>query len=457
MKKRDFLKTTSALVTGSLMAPLASCTSQDQSMNQTQARQNWAGNLTYSTDNLHQPSTVEQVQEAVRQCDQLRALGTRHCFNAIADSKANQLSLKQMIRVVDLDTEAQTVTVEGGINYGQLCPYLHERGFALHNLASLPHISVAGASATATHGSGMNNGNLSTAVVGLELVKADGELVKLTKEQDGDNFAGAVVHLGGLGVVTKLTLKVQPAYQMRQDVYLDLPLDQLEENFEDIMGSGYSVSLFTDWQPGRVNQVWRKRLVDENNPIEAGPEFYGAKLADRNVHPILDHSAESCTEQMGVPGAWYERLPHFKMEFTPSSGKELQTEYFVPRAKAPEAFQILQQMGEQLAPLLMISEIRSIDADDFWMSPCYQQPCIAFHFTWEQDAEALQQLLPVIEKKLAPFDARPHWGKVFGTSPELLASLYPKLPDFQVLLREYDPDGKFSNAYLQRNIWNEQV
>lgn len=416
-------------------------------------RTNWAGNLTYSTNNLSLPQTVEEIQEVVKNAEHIRPLGSRHCFNHIADSKYYQISLKNMNKMVALNKEANTVTVEAGMRYGELCPILHEQGYAIHNLASLPHISIAGACATATHGSGIKNGNLATAVSAIEFVNAAGDVVSLSKTKDGDTFYGAVVGLGGLGVITKVTLDIQPAFAMQQDVYLDLPVKELMANFDEIMGSGYSVSLFTDWQTDKVNQVWIKRRVENGEKIEADAEFYGAKLADRNVHPIISLSAENCTDQMGVSGPWYERLPHFKMNFTPSSGKELQAEYFVPRQHILEAIQAVQKLKEQLGPLLMISEVRTINADELWMSPCYQQSCVAIHFTLEQDWEKLQKFLPVFERELEPFSIRPHWGKMFTMPPKRLQSLYPKLNNFKALLAEYDPEGKFRNDYLANNLY----
>ena len=292
---------------------------------------NWAGNYRYGTDNLHRLSSIEEVQKFVKEHESLKVLGTRHCFNGIADSNRALISLKPMDQVVKLDPEARTVTVEAGITYGQLCPYLHEKGFALHNLASLPHISVAGACATATHGSGVKNGNLATAVSALELVTANGDIRTLSREKDSDKFHGAVVNLGALGAVTKVTLDIQPTFMMRQNVYENLPLAQLTDHFESIVSSGYSVSLFTDWQNKRINEVWIKCRIENGNTSDTQPEFYGATRATRNLHPITELNAENCTEQMGVPGPSYERLPHFRMGFTPSSGKELQSEYFVSR------------------------------------------------------------------------------------------------------------------------------
>jgi xylitol oxidase len=415
---------------------------------------NWAGNLDYSTDRLYAATSLEQVQDYVKKESKLKVLGTRHCFNNIADSKDGFLSLKAMDKIIALDPAKHTVTVGAGITYGQLCPYLDSKGFALHNLASLPHISVAGACSTATHGSGEKNGNLATAASGLEMVTASGDVVNLSREGDKGGFLGAVVGLGALGVITKVTLDIQPAFLMRQYVYENLPLIQLKDHFDAIESSAYSVSLFTDWQKQRLNEVWIKSRVEEGQAFHATPEFFGATLATRNLHPIAELSAENCTDQMGVPGPWYERLPHFRMGFTPSAGKELQSEYFVPRQHAVEAILAVERLREQVSPHLLISEIRAIAADELWLSPCYEQPCVTIHFTWKQDWPAVRKLLPVIEKELVPFRARPHWGKLFTTSSAELKDIYKKMPEFVELCRKYDPQGKFRNEYLKKNIFS---
>ena len=414
---------------------------------------NWAGNYRYGTSKLYQAGSIAEVRDFVRRQARLKVLGTRHCFNGIADSAHHLLSLGRMNRVVALDPKARTVTVEGGVTYGQLCPYLHERGFALHNLASLPHISVAGACATATHGSGVGNGNLASAVSALEIVTGGGEVVRLGREKDGETFRGAVVGLGALGVVTGITLDVEPAYEMRQDVYLDLPMARLRDHFEEIVSAGYSVSLFTGWRAGRIDEVWIKRRVEPGTPRPASPEFHGAALATRNVHPIAELSAENCTEQMGVPGPWHERLPHFRMGFTPSSGKELQSEYFVPRRNAVEAIGAVERLGEHVGPPLMISELRTVDADRLWMSTCHEQASLAIHFTWKQDWESVRKVLPMIERELSPFGVRPHWGKLFTLAPARLQSRYERLAEFKRLAGRLDPEGKFRNDFLASNLY----
>lgn len=448
MKKRTFLKTTSILAGGAVLSRMMACSPKKPAPH----LKNWAGNLEYSTGNVHYPKTVEEVQDAVKKCNKLTALGSRHSFNKIADSTENQVSLQEMNKVVSLDKAANTVTIEAGMKYGELAPYLHENGFALHNLASLPHITVAGSCATATHGSGVLNGNLSTGIAAIEFVNAAGELVNLSKK-DGEQFLGAVVGLGALGVVTKLTLDLRPTFNMKQYVYRNLPMGELEKNFDTIMSSGYSVSLFTDWINKNVNEVWVKSKAAAGDTAPP-PELFGAKLATKNLHPIEDLSAENCTEQMGVPGPWFERMPHFKMGFKPSAGKELQAEYFVPIEHAYEAMMAMESLHEKITPHLFISEIRTIHADNLWMSPCYKKNCVALHTTWKQEVDEVMNLLPLVEAKLAPFNVRPHWAKVFTMAPDVLQSRIEKLADFKSLVKQYDPNGKFRNDFLNKYLYN---
>jgi alditol oxidase len=447
MDKRNFLKLLSAVMATPVIPRLLNSMPGEK-------LKNWAGNFEFSTDHVTSATSVEQVRDFVKTQSKLKALGTRHCFNKIADSADNLLSMRSLDQFVAVDPGKRTVTVDAGFTYGKLAPILDSKGFALHNLASLPHISVAGSCSTATHGSGEKNGNLSSAVSGLEIVTPNGDLVQLSREKDPEIFPGAVVGLGALGVITRMTLDVQPTFTMRQYVYENLPLDQFKNHFDAIEASAYSVSLFTDWQKQRFGEVWIKSRTEPSQAFDAKPEFFGAKAATKNLHPIAELSAENCTEQLGVPGPWYERLPHFRMGFTPSAGKELQSEYFVPRAQAVEAILAVERLRDQITPHLMISEIRAIAADNLWMSPCYKQSCVAIHFTWKQDWPAVSRLLPSIEKELTPFHPRPHWGKLFSMSPKQLQSRYEKLPAFVALAKHYDPQGKFRNNFLNTNIFS---
>jgi len=352
---------------------------------------------------------------------------------------------------VQLDTNANTLKVEGGARYGDFAAELHVKGYALHNLASLPHITVAGASATATHGSGITLGNLATQVLAMQIVTPQGEIVNAYGTNP--DFNGLVVGLGAIGYVVDLTLRVEKTFQVRQDVFQELPLESLEKHFDEIMSSGYSVSLFTNWLDKKVSQVWVKRRTDREVK-ELGNDFFGAKAATKNLHPIVELSAENCTDQMGVPGVWYERLPHFKMGFTPSSGKELQSEFFVPRSNAVDAILALEKKKELINPQLLITEIRTIAADNLWMSPAYHQDSVAIHFTWKQNPDEVGKLIPMIESELAPYKARLHWGKLFSIRPSTLHERYEKFPDFLALIKKYDPDGKLRNDYLDLNIYS---
>ena len=406
-----------------------------------------------SARRLHEPESIEQLQEIVRSASKVRVLGSRHSFNTIADTTGDLVSLERLPRRFDLDVAASTLTVDGAVRYGELCARLDAAGWALHNLASLPHISVAGACATGTHGSGDRSGNLATAVSRLEVVGADGEITTFRRDGADDGFAGAVVSLGALGVVVGVALDVQPSYGMRQDLYEDLPLAAAVEHFDEITRAADSVSLFTEWRGPTFEEVWLKRRVTHDVIDERPPTFFGARPATSELHPIRRLSAEACTPQLGVVGPWHERLPHFRMDHTPSSGKELQTEYILPRRHAADAILAVNAIRDRIAPLLQVSEIRTIAADDLWLSPSYRQPSVAIHFTWIPDWPSVRPLLPIIEAALDPFEPRPHWGKLFAMSGEVIRGRYPRLGGFVALAQRHDPEGRFRNAFLERNVF----
>lgn len=445
MKRKTFLKLSSMVSAAPLILPLNNWAQQER-------LKNWAGNFEFSTTNVHYPRTINEVQALVKKLPNLRTLGTRHCFNRIADSKHNLVSTRELNKVVDLDTQKRTVTVEAGIKYGELAPWLHNKGFALSNLASLPHISVAGSVATATHGSGVKNKSLAAAVNAIEIVRPDGSVAQISRAQGGDDFPGSVVNLGALGVVTKVSLDVEPTFMMHQHVYLRMPLEELRNNFDNIVSEAYSVSLFTDWQNEYINEVWVKSRTNDPDEHKSAADFYGGKAATKNMHPIAELSAENCTEQMGAVGPWHERLPHFKMGFTPSSGKELQAEYFVPISNAVDAISAIQRLGKQISPHLFISEIRTVAADELWMSPCYKQQSVAIHFTWQQHTQEVMSLLPVIEAELMPYKVKPHWGKLFTMSPTMLAAHYERWAEFQQLITSNDPKGKLKNDFMRSTL-----
>ncbi len=418
--------------------------------------QNWSGHHTFSTDRVHRPETIEHLQEVVNRSSKVKVIGARHSFNDIADSTEDLISLENLDQTLAIDPAQCTVTVNGGITYGRLCQELQDAGYAIHNMASLPHITVAGAISTATHGSGDTNGNLATAVSAVEIVKANGDIVVLSRQQNKDDFEGSVVGLGGVGVMTKVTLDIVPTFMMQQEVYETLPMTQVEANFDAIMSSAYSVSFFTDWQKGRVNQVWLKDRLADNQALTLPPQFFEATLAPTQTHPVQALSAASCTDQMGIVGPWNDRLPHFRIDHTPASGDELQTEYFVARQHAVAAMRAIIELQPQMESFLWISEVRTVAADTLWMSPSYQQETVGLHFSWRKNWSAAKKFLPTLEQALATFNARPHWGKIFIMSPSYVQSLYPRMADFQALLRRYDPTGKFRNPYLDKYIFGTE-
>jgi alditol oxidase len=411
-------------------------------------RTNWAGNIAFTAPDFYRPASLAELRAVVARARQIRVLGTGHSFNDMADSPGAQVSLAGLPPEVEVDSAASLVRVAAGLTYAGLVSELDRRGFALRNLASLPHISVAGACATGTHGSGPANQNLSAAVTGLELVTADGDVLELNRGDDA--FGGAVVHLGALGAVTRLILELVPSFQVSQRVYESLPVDVLDDHVGEIMAAGYSVSMFTDWRAPRLTQLWIKSLADDGPPAIEGEPWFTATPAPSERNPVPGLPAANSTAQRGEPGPWFERLPHFRPEFTPSAGDELQTEYLLPAGHAVDAVHALQRAGDRIAPVLRISEIRTIAGDELWLSPAYRQDSVAFHFTWLPDTAAVLPVVTLIERQLAPFGPRPHWGKIFTTPAADLHASYDRLPDFLDLARHYDPAGKFRNAYTAR-------
>jgi len=409
---------------------------------------NWAGNYTYRAAEIHHPRTLEELQEVVARSPRIRALGTRHCFNDLADDPAALVALDALEAAPQIDEAARTVTVTGGTRYGTLAQVLHPAGWAVHNLASLPHISVAGAVATATHGSGDASKNLAAAVAAVELVGPDGSL-RTVRRGDAD-FAGSVVALGALGVATRVALDIEPTYDVAQEVHVDLPWSEALAHLDEITGSADSVSLFTDWTGETIQQVWRKTRVTDAYAMRT--DFFGTTPADGPRHPLPGIDPVNCTAQLGVPGPWHDRLPHFRMDFTPSNGDELQSEYLVPRVHAVAALEAVRALADRIAPLLQVTEVRTIAGDDLWLSTASGGDRVGLHFTWLPRQPEVEALLPTIEAALAPFDARPHWGKLFADVDRDLARLYPRWDDFRSLAARTDPDGVFRNAFVDRHV-----
>ena len=410
---------------------------------------NWSGNVVFRAERSHRPSSVGELQSVVAGAERLRPVGSAHSFNRIADTPADLVSVAGLPPVLDVDADRRVVRVSAGTRYGELVGPLHAAGFALPNLGSLPHISVGGACATGTHGSGVHNGTLASAVSALELVTADGSLVRLSRTDDPDVFDGAVVALGGLGVVTVLELDLEPTYDVRQYVYDGLPHATLREQYETVVSAGYSVSLFSDWRAPQVHSAWRKLRADAPDAVDAPATWFGAELADGPRHPLPGMAGDTCTEQLGVPGPWSARLPHFRLEFTPSSGEELQSEWFVRREDAVAALDLLADLREAVAEVLLIAELRTIAADPLWLSPSAGRDTAALHFTWVLDEAAVLPVVRAVDERLAELGARPHWAKVLTTPPERVREQYDRYADFEALLRTYDPAGKLRNDMLE--------
>ena len=400
---------------------------------------NWSGTVTFADSQTFAPATTAELAQIVATNPKVRARGSAHCFNAIADTDAISITFENLPQELVIDKENQIVTVSAGIKYGELAVALEKRGWALHNMASLPHISVAGAIATATHGSGVGNGNLATAVRGLEVVLPDGSIKKINLEDP--DFAGYVVGLGVAGIVISVDLAIEPTFNIEQTVYRGMSRETYAANLDEIMSLAYSVSYFTTWAAAGGGEVWAKFRSGSVAP----ETLFEAYPATSNRHPLPGLDPEPCTEQLAVSGPWHLRLPHFKMEFTPSAGDEIQSEFIVDRKDAPAAIAALEKIAPQISEILWVTEIRAIAADELWMSPHYQRDCIGIHFTWKK-VDAVYEFVKVVEAVLAPFNYRPHMGKVYSASPEYIRSVMPKMSEFVQLVKEIDPMNKFGNA-----------
>ena len=403
---------------------------------------NWSGNVSFDAELVVRPANLQDLKSAITAADNVRALGSLHSFNKIANCNDLLISFENFPRDIAIDSVGMQVRVAAGVRYGELAIALNKAGFALPNMGSLPHITVVGATSTGTHGSGIANQNLSAAICTIELITAAGDDIAIS----GDELKAARVGLGALGIIHHVTLKIIPAFDVAQSVYLDLPFENLLHHFEGVMGAAYSVSAFTTWGELLVDQIWVKSRVDIDTLL--GDELFSANLARRKVHPLPGGVTKSATEQMGSVGPWHERLPHFKLNFTPSFGEELQSEFFVDISDARAALQAVYALRHRIQPLLLISELRTIAADDNWLSEAYGRDSLAIHFTWKPDELGVTEFLPTLEAALAPFSARPHWGKLFTDHSFNFKKLYPDFTSWLTYRAGIDPDRKFINEQL---------
>jgi alditol oxidase len=408
---------------------------------------NWAGNITFSAASIARPESVDELQEVVAQASRkeqrIGVVGSRHSFTRIADTDGVLVDTSAL-DTIEIDPEQGSACIGAGVTYARLGPLLHAAGLALHNLPSLPHISVAGAVATATHGSGDRNRCLADSIEAVELITADGELREIRR---GDlDFVGSVVSLGALGVVARLRVRAEPTFDVAQTVYRDLPIARATSHLDEIMGLAHSVSLFTDWRSGSIGQVWVKHRTDR----DARPphDIFGAAPATEPCHPVPGASADACTEQLGRPGPWHERLTHFRADAVPSAGDELQSEYLVDRLDGPAAMEAVARVSDAFADVLLVSEVRSIAADDQWLSMSTDRAQLGFHFTWRPDREAVEVAAATIESALSDFAPRPHWAKVSTLDPAAVRPRYRQFEAFHELADRLDPDHTFRNPYL---------
>ncbi len=414
-------------------------------------RTNWSGTYTYRAASVARPESISDLAALIRAASRIRPLGTRHAFNDVADVDGWQVNVAALTSWIEIDASARTATVNAGLSYAEIAPVLHAAGFGLPALASLPHLSVAGACATASHGSGHGIGNLATQVSALEFVDGTGTVRTLSRAGDPDTFPGAVVSLGALGAVTSMTLDLVPTYDVAQTVRLSLPAAVFVDRFAEITGAAYSVSCFTRWID-IVDQVWCKVRVGDRPPDET--LFTEAPPADVDVHPVPGGSPADCTPQRGVPGPWHERLPHFAAGRTPSFGDEIQSEFFVDASAAPPprspcsgsaAGSLRPCASRRCAPSPRTTSGSAPPAAATWSASISRGSATSRwccrRWSWSK-------------RTLEPFAPVPHWGKVFTarTAPQDTDDpRFAMLGAFAALADRYDPDRRFVNDFLVRN------
>lgn len=415
-----------------------------------QAATNWAGNVTFA-GTVHYPDTVAEVQALVRAAGTVHALGTGHSFTDVADTDGVLINLSRAPQRCDVETDDlgnARATVSAGMTFAEVAPLLDAQGYALHNMGSLPHISVAGACSTGTHGSGDRTPCLAAAVCAVQMVTAAGAV--LTLDRSDPDFAGLLPGLGAHGIMTALTFDVQPSFDVAQTVWQSIETETGLAHFDEIMAAAYSVSVFTLLDPQSFGEVWVKRRMDEADP-DLAP--FGGAPATGPRRPVPGQEGEGCTVQGGIPGRWFERLPHFTPDLPPSnSGAELQTEYYVTRADGPAALRALWQVGALVREAMQICELRTVAADGLWLSPAGETGMLGIHFTWDPDERAAEEACREVERVLAPFSPVPHWGKVSTMSAEVVSAWYPHIHDVRALVTRLDPENVFGNAFTHRYL-----
>jgi xylitol oxidase len=411
---------------------------------------NWADNHTFNCVRVHRPDSIDDVRRLVAGASRIRAMGARHSFNGIADSPGDLLDLSGIDPDLAIDRERQTVTIGAATRYGVLARELQNRGWALHNMASLPHVSVAGAVATGTHGSGDAHGNLATAVAALELVTATGDRITVRRGDAG--FDGMVVGLGAFGIVVRVTLDIQPSFTMRQDAFSDLPWASCIDDFDAVMAAAYSVSIMTSWSGSTVSRLWLKTRIESDAPVTVSMAHLGA-VATTDTSATGTPESIARLNPFGVAGPWSERLPHFRPDVEPGPLAQIQSEYMLPRAQAGAALALLRAIGERIDQHLYATEVRTMRGDALWLSPSYGHDSVALHFTWKREPDEVVAITTEIEAMLLPLGARPHWGKLMHARAERIAPLYPRMAAFRALAEAHDPGGKFRNRFLADHVF----
>lgn len=424
---------------------------------------NWAGTEhTHPVRQTH-PGDVdalaEDIRAAVAQGLQVKAVGSGHSFTGIAATDGVVVHLDRMAQIRSLDVPSGQVTVEAGMPLHALNAALDAHGLALANLGDIDVQTISGAVSTGTHGTGHALGGLATQVIGVELVDAEGRLVRCSAAESPKTFAAARIGLGALGVVTALTLQCVPAFALRA-VEAPMPLDEVLEGFDELAEDNDHFEFY--WFPHT-----RRALTKRNNRVAAGEarkplSRFRYWLDDELLSNTVFGWTQGLTARVpGLTGTVNNVATRalsareyvdasYKVFCSPRRVRFREMEYAVPRAALVEVLQSVQAWidgsGERVPfPI----EVRVAAADDIWLSTAFERETayVAVHQFHRLDHE---RYFRAVESIVGGVGGRPHWGKLHQLDATELERLYPRMADWREVRARLDPSGVFANPYLDR-------
>lgn len=421
---------------------------------------NWAGNQSCAPTSIRRPTSeaelVAIVKEAANNGTRVKCVGAGHSFTPIACTDGVLVDLSGYGRILSHDPGARTVTMQAGITLSTLCDELDQRGLALENMGDIGYQSIAGAAATATHGTGWHFGNISSRIVGMRLIAGDGSIVDATSDENPEVLAAARVGVGALGIVSTVTLQAVKAFRLHA-IEEPMRLDDLLSDFDGYMSSADHVEFYwvphTSWALTKRNRRTdepamprskAKAVIDDLLITNVG---FGALCRVGRRRPNLIPRLAKMLPSTGR----LEYTDRSDRVFTsPRRVKFYEMEYAIPRDAIPEALNRVRRLVDEAGIQLSFPvEVRVVSPDDIPLSTAHGRATgyIAIHVYQGTPYDTYFQ---GVERIMDSYHGRPHWGKMHFQGHETLAQRYPKWDEFQAVRRRLDPEGRFTNQYLER-------